>query len=110
MVALFQEEFEKQQPQQKGEIEKKIFGGKWGKNHLKICRLFFSISICRFFLKYFLRSNQNCHKSAGNPRDVRRFQVKFLIVNSSHVELSIVLSKVYSYYICRNYNDLFVIV
>jgi len=33
------------------------------------------VVIDRFFLKYFLRSNQNCHKSAGNPRDVRRFQV-----------------------------------
>ncbi|KAK0080900.1 hypothetical protein PV325_013147 [Microctonus aethiopoides] len=30
---------------------------------------------CRFFLKFFLKCNQNCLKNAGNPRDMRRFQV-----------------------------------
>ena len=30
----------------------------------------------RFFLKFFLKCNQNCLKNAGNPRDMRRFQVK----------------------------------
>uniref|UniRef100_A0A8D2LIR6 EBF transcription factor 2 n=1 Tax=Varanus komodoensis TaxID=61221 RepID=A0A8D2LIR6_VARKO len=30
---------------------------------------------CRFFLKFFLKCNQNCLKTAGNPRDMRRFQV-----------------------------------
>ncbi|KAG9346845.1 hypothetical protein JZ751_007194, partial [Albula glossodonta] len=27
-----------------------------------------------FFLKFFLKCNQNCLKNAGNPRDMRRFQ------------------------------------
>ncbi|KAI1236099.1 Transcription factor COE3, partial [Lamprotornis superbus] len=31
--------------------------------------------ILRFFLKFFLKCNQNCLKNAGNPRDMRRFQV-----------------------------------
>eukprot|EP00094_Tigriopus_californicus_P007228 TCALIF_06958-PA protein Name:"Similar to coe2 Transcription factor COE2 (Danio rerio)" AED:0.05 eAED:0.05 QI:295/0.88/0.9/1/0.55/0.7/10/263/589 len=32
--------------------------------------------ICeRFQLKFFLKCNQNCLKNAGNPRDMRRFQV-----------------------------------
>lgn len=30
----------------------------------------------RFFLKFFLKCNQNCLKTAGNPRDMRRFQVQ----------------------------------
>lgn len=30
----------------------------------------------RFFLKFFLKCNQNCLKNAGNPRDMRRFQVQ----------------------------------
>eukprot|EP00090_Calanus_glacialis_P039713 TRINITY_DN6915_c0_g1_i4.p1 TRINITY_DN6915_c0_g1~~TRINITY_DN6915_c0_g1_i4.p1 ORF type:complete len:500 (-),score=101.81 TRINITY_DN6915_c0_g1_i4:508-2007(-) len=29
----------------------------------------------RFQLKFFLKCNQNCLKNAGNPRDMRRFQV-----------------------------------
>ena len=29
----------------------------------------------RYFLKFFLKCNQNCLKNAGNPRDMRRFQV-----------------------------------
>ncbi|KAM4678111.1 transcription factor COE1 isoform 3-T3 [Discoglossus pictus] len=33
------------------------------------------VIIDRFFLKYFLKCNQNCLKNAGNPRDMRRFQV-----------------------------------
>ena len=32
--------------------------------------------LCRFFLKFFLKCNQNCLKNAGNPRDMRRFQVR----------------------------------
>ncbi|KIH65218.1 hypothetical protein ANCDUO_04459 [Ancylostoma duodenale] len=28
-----------------------------------------------YFLKFFLKCNQNCLKNAGNPRDMRRFQV-----------------------------------
>ena len=31
--------------------------------------------VIRFFLKFFLKCNQNCLKNAGNPRDMRRFQV-----------------------------------
>ncbi|XP_044881854.1 transcription factor COE3 isoform X5 [Mauremys mutica] len=33
------------------------------------------VIIDRFFLKFFLKCNQNCLKNAGNPRDMRRFQV-----------------------------------
>ncbi|XP_056332810.1 transcription factor COE3 [Danio aesculapii] len=33
------------------------------------------VIIDRFFLKFFLKCNQNCLKNAGNPRDTRRFQV-----------------------------------
>ncbi|XP_076368861.1 transcription factor collier-like [Tachypleus tridentatus] len=33
------------------------------------------VIIDRFFLKIFLKCNQNCLKNAGNPRDMRRFQV-----------------------------------
>ena len=29
----------------------------------------------RYYLKFFLKCNQNCLKNAGNPRDMRRFQV-----------------------------------
>ncbi|CAG08863.1 unnamed protein product, partial [Tetraodon nigroviridis] len=32
-------------------------------------------TIIMFFLKFFLKCNQNCLKNAGNPRDMRRFQV-----------------------------------
>lgn len=34
----------------------------------------------RFFLKFFLKCNQNCLKNAGNPRDMRRFQVHVFFV------------------------------
>ncbi|XP_015789518.1 transcription factor collier [Tetranychus urticae] len=33
------------------------------------------VIIDRFYLKFFLKCNQNCLKNAGNPRDMRRFQV-----------------------------------
>ncbi|CAD5221324.1 unnamed protein product [Bursaphelenchus xylophilus] len=33
------------------------------------------VIIDKFFLKFFLKCNQNCLKNAGNPRDMRRFQV-----------------------------------
>ncbi|KER28350.1 hypothetical protein T265_13606, partial [Opisthorchis viverrini] len=29
----------------------------------------------RYFLKFFMKCNQNCLKNAGNPRDMRRFQI-----------------------------------
>lgn len=29
----------------------------------------------RYMVKFFLKCNQNCLKNAGNPRDMRRFQV-----------------------------------
>lgn len=32
-------------------------------------------------LKFFLKCNQNCLKNAGNPRDMRRFQVAILVNN-----------------------------
>ncbi|CAG0891480.1 unnamed protein product [Cyprideis torosa] len=41
------------------------------------------VIIDRFFLKFFLKCNQNCLKNAGNPRDMRRFQV----VISGHVSV-----------------------
>ena len=33
------------------------------------------VFVYRFFLKFFMKCNQNCLKNAGNPRDMRRFQV-----------------------------------
>lgn len=39
----------------------------------------------RFFLKFFLKCNQNCLKNAGNPRDMRRFQVQ----TTTHFYLSL---------------------
>ncbi|KAH7697032.1 IPT/TIG domain-containing protein, partial [Aphelenchoides avenae] len=33
------------------------------------------VIIDKYFLKFFLKCNQNCLKNAGNPRDMRRFQV-----------------------------------
>ncbi|XP_074595579.1 EBF transcription factor knot isoform X1 [Brevipalpus obovatus] len=33
------------------------------------------VIIDRYYLKFFLKCNQNCLKNAGNPRDMRRFQV-----------------------------------
>ncbi|TSK14902.1 Transcription factor COE3 [Bagarius yarrelli] len=44
-------------------------------NPLQRLCVFFLISSARFFLKFFLKCNQNCLKNAGNPRDMRRFQV-----------------------------------
>ncbi|NWU88085.1 COE3 factor, partial [Onychorhynchus coronatus] len=38
----------------------------------------------RFFLKFFLKCNQNCLKNAGNPRDMRRFQV--VVSTTVHVD------------------------
>ncbi|CAH8540321.1 unnamed protein product [Schistosoma haematobium] len=35
----------------------------------------------RHFLKFFMKCNQNCLKNAGNPRDMRRFQVA---ISSTH--------------------------
>lgn len=35
----------------------------------------FCSSFFRYQLKFFLKCNQNCLKNAGNPRDMRRFQV-----------------------------------
>ncbi|XP_057305667.1 transcription factor coe2-like isoform X1 [Hydractinia symbiolongicarpus] len=29
----------------------------------------------RYFVKFFMKCNQNCLKTAGNPRDMRRFQI-----------------------------------
>ncbi|KAF8790327.1 transcription factor collier-like isoform X1 [Argiope bruennichi] len=41
------------------------------------------VIIDRFFLKFFLKCNQNCLKNAGNPRDMRRF----LVVISTQVSV-----------------------
>ncbi|KAI4880154.1 hypothetical protein NFI96_031175 [Prochilodus magdalenae] len=35
----------------------------------------YQLVLLGFFLKFFLKCNQNCLKNAGNPRDMRRFQV-----------------------------------
>lgn len=37
-----------------------------------------ALYLSRFFLKFFLKCNQNCLKTAGNPRDMRRFQVSLI--------------------------------
>uniref|UniRef100_F1L1Y9 Transcription factor unc-3 n=1 Tax=Ascaris suum TaxID=6253 RepID=F1L1Y9_ASCSU len=42
------------------------------------------VIIDRFFLKFFLKCNQNCLKNAGNPRDMRRFQV--VLGTTAHVD------------------------
>nr|XP_021155890.1 transcription factor COE4 [Columba livia] len=49
-------------------------GGLWDPLDLLVQPLFI-FSHPRFFLKFFLKCNQNCLKNAGNPRDMRRFQV-----------------------------------
>lgn len=52
-----------------------IWLGAWGqRGHLPSPRCPPSF-LPRFFLKFFLKCNQNCLKNAGNPRDMRRFQV-----------------------------------
>ena len=47
---------------------------RWFSFELLYCSLPYVFS--RFFLKFFLKCNQNCLKNAGNPRDMRRFQVR----------------------------------
>nr|XP_039272079.1 transcription factor COE3-like isoform X1 [Styela clava] len=42
------------------------------------------VIIDRYFLKFFLKCNQNCLKNAGNPRDMRRFQV--VVSTTVHVD------------------------
>jgi len=43
----------------------------------------YNLCFCRFFLKFFMKCNQNCLKNAGNPRDMRRFQVSHALLTSS---------------------------
>nr|XP_040563249.1 LOW QUALITY PROTEIN: transcription factor COE2-like [Lepeophtheirus salmonis] len=43
----------------------------------------------RFQLKFFLKCNQNCLKNAGNPRDMRRFQVA--VSTSFNLDPSVIL-------------------
>ncbi|CAD6185440.1 unnamed protein product [Caenorhabditis auriculariae] len=45
------------------------------------------VIIDRFFLKFFLKCNQNCLKNAGNPRDMRRFQVMSSLLQRSQVSV-----------------------
>ncbi|CAB4060729.1 EBF [Lepeophtheirus salmonis] len=45
------------------------------------------VVIDRFFLKFFLKCNQNCLKNAGNPRDMRRFQVVISLIPSVEGQL-----------------------
>ncbi|EPB73978.1 hypothetical protein ANCCEY_06940 [Ancylostoma ceylanicum] len=43
----------------------------------EMCRVLLTHEVmCRYFLKFFLKCNQNCLKNAGNPRDMRRFQTE----------------------------------
>eukprot|EP00096_Caligus_rogercresseyi_P012797 TRINITY_DN5477_c0_g1_i2.p1 TRINITY_DN5477_c0_g1~~TRINITY_DN5477_c0_g1_i2.p1 ORF type:complete len:503 (+),score=135.13 TRINITY_DN5477_c0_g1_i2:142-1650(+) len=44
----------------------------------------------RFQLKFFLKCNQNCLKNAGNPRDMRRFQVA--VSTSFSLDPSVILA------------------
>ena len=46
----------------------------------------------RFFLKFFLKCNQNCLKNAGNPRDMRRFQVLHTHTHTFHCSSFLVIS------------------
>ena len=51
----------------------------------------------RFQLKFFLKCNQNCLKNAGNPRDMRRFQVDNKVIidqvtSSKYIEGSCIFS------------------
>ena len=51
---------------------------RWNYNVCVRRKLKFILKIFFFFryqLKFFLKCNQNCLKNAGNPRDMRRFQV-----------------------------------
>ncbi|KAF7632837.1 hypothetical protein Mgra_00007769 [Meloidogyne graminicola] len=41
----------------------------------------------KWFLKFFLKCNQNCLKNAGNPRDMRRFQVMISMTPRVDVEI-----------------------
>ncbi|KAI3389181.1 hypothetical protein SNEBB_009735 [Seison nebaliae] len=52
------------------------------------------VIIDRYFLKFFLKCNQNCLKNAGNPRDMRRFQVVLSLKNGlENDELSLATSE-----------------
>ncbi|KAE9552475.1 hypothetical protein FO519_004327 [Halicephalobus sp. NKZ332] len=43
--------------------------------------------IDKYFLKFFLKCNQNCLKNAGNPRDMRRFQV--ILTTTPRVDVNV---------------------
>lgn len=43
----------------------------------------------RYQLKFFLKCNQNCLKNAGNPRDMRRFQVSAAVAMDLHNPLTV---------------------
>lgn len=40
------------------------------------------VIVDRYFVKFFMKCNQNCLKGAGNPRDVRRFQIAISTADS----------------------------
>ena len=56
---------------------------------LRAALLFFALFVSRFFLKFFLKCNQNCLKNAGNPRDMRRFQVRSPPLDDEHWSYSL---------------------
>jgi Transcription factor COE1 DNA-binding domain len=59
----------------------------------------------RFFLKFFLKCNQNCLKNAGNPRDMRRFQVSFAVADALLLCVAHDLSLFFTYRSARSLNS-----
>lgn len=57
------------------------------------------LMLSRFYLKFFLKCNQNCLKNAGNPRDMRRFQVEhyFILLVSINIVTVILIFKTLIY-------------
>ena len=57
-----------------------------------------------------MKCNQNCLKTAGNPRDMRRFQVSYLILYDIKRHLLIChLCFIYASYASNPYSDLMLI-
>ncbi|XP_076825112.1 transcription factor COE3-like isoform X2 [Clavelina lepadiformis] len=54
----------------------------------------------RYYLKFFLKCNQNCLKNAGNPRDMRRFRV--VVSTTVHVDNQVVLGTSQNMFVHNN--------
>ncbi|PIO72288.1 IPT/TIG domain protein [Teladorsagia circumcincta] len=53
----------------------------------EMCRVLLTHEVmCRYFLKFFLKCNQNCLKNAGNPRDMRRFQASVVLSTTARID------------------------